>query len=495
VWEDHLLPRLTRKDAARLVCTCKTLMVVVREHFSGDIGVIKLDKLRAALTAFPRARELMLTGYIGGGGDEDNESEALLQWLHEGGRGRHLVKVRAEDGAASDLFLRALRQGALPSLKGVDCSLRDEAYQASLSEGLLDTMHELRLKVGISWWAGPWAATLGLVRQLPALAKLELEVTVQNPEASNLVQWPPFIPRNLKALYINAQDELFYSALADMLPTSGARLDRLEFHIPSDLEDLGDGLVHVAQALRCCSPTLRGFLLLPEAYRCIDFCDGTEWPADLEEQQRVPLQWADVLAGVSACRGLEVLVLPEIGIEPLFPPGTAFRRLTHLEISDYRREHRPEAAAMGLWELMASGGLPALAKLRVTLDGDWDSVDVKTRVALAFEAVADTLTHLYLGSELRDEEAVGYELGVALGKLRRLKDLTLESSADGLSYPAITRGLAAGREDRPLPSLRRVALPQGASANVDLLASLLLPSVQVSESGVGCRLWYDSRLG
>jgi hypothetical protein len=38
VWEDHLLPLLTCKDAARLGCTCKALRGVVREHFSGDLG-------------------------------------------------------------------------------------------------------------------------------------------------------------------------------------------------------------------------------------------------------------------------------------------------------------------------------------------------------------------------------------------------------------------------------------------------------------------------
>jgi hypothetical protein len=40
VWEDHLLPLLTCKDAARLGCTCKALRGVVREHFK-DLGTIK----------------------------------------------------------------------------------------------------------------------------------------------------------------------------------------------------------------------------------------------------------------------------------------------------------------------------------------------------------------------------------------------------------------------------------------------------------------------
>jgi hypothetical protein len=44
---------------------------------------------------------------------------------------------------------------------------------------------------------------------------------------------------------------------------------------------------------------------------------------------------------------------------------------------------------MGLWELMASGGLPALAKLRVRLDGRHEYVEeVRTRVAPALEAAS-----------------------------------------------------------------------------------------------------------
>jgi hypothetical protein len=45
VWEGHLLPLLTYKDAARLGCTCKALRGVVREHFR-DIGPIKVEQLQ-----------------------------------------------------------------------------------------------------------------------------------------------------------------------------------------------------------------------------------------------------------------------------------------------------------------------------------------------------------------------------------------------------------------------------------------------------------------
>jgi hypothetical protein len=192
-----------------------------------------------------------------------------------------------------------------------------------------------------------------------------------------------------------------------------------------------------------------------------------------------------VLAGVSACHELQVLVLPPLRVEPLFPPGTAFARLTHLEIGDYERGHPPGAGMMGLWELMASGGLPALAKLSVTLEGSRMSAEeVRGRVAPALEAVAGTLTqlcleYLHYNSEWwGDGVEVGYALGVAVGKLRRLKDLALDLSQDGRAYYAFAQGLAASGGDHPLPLLWRVEV-RGLGKYADLLASLLLPSVRV----------------
>jgi hypothetical protein len=67
-------------------------------------------------------------------------------------------------------------------------------------------------------------------------------------------------------------------------------------------------------------------------------------------------------------------------------------------------------------------------------------------VAPALEAVAGTLTHLHLEQVVGvplwrrgDEVEVGYELGVAVGKLRRLKDLALDLSEDGRAYHALPR--------------------------------------------------------
>jgi hypothetical protein len=186
-----------------------------------------------------------------------------------------------------------------------------------------------------------------------------------------------------------------------MLEASGARLERLEIVLHSAFRALGDdGLVHVAQALRCCSPTLKSFFLSTGMYEYIEVDDDRRWDdpdAYAAQVERLRVQWADVMAGVSACRELQVLVLPCIEVEPLFPPGTAFARLTHLEISDAEREDPPNAGVMGLWELMASGGLPALAKLSARLEGLWGGAEeARIRVAPALEAVAGTLTHLHL---------------------------------------------------------------------------------------------------
>jgi hypothetical protein len=113
--------------------------------------------------------------------------------------------------------------------------------------------------------------------------------------------------------------------------------------------------------------------------------------------------------------------------------------------------------------------------------------EVRARVVPALEAVAGTLTHLYLGKfdgrGWVDEEVeveVGYELGVAMGKLRRLKDLALGLFGDGRAFHALAQGLAAsGAGDRPLPLLWRVQVVRSVEANPDLLVSLVLPSVGV----------------
>jgi hypothetical protein len=472
VWEDHLLPRLTSKDAMGLGRTCKALRVVVREHFR-DIGLIGLQELRAALTMFLRARSVRL--YLGRTsrkeGAQGTRGEALVQWLREGGCGAGLTTIDVtgdhdDKDVIHGIVHAALRAGALPSLKTVAANLKHEAHRAMLTGGLLGGMHELTLMVALSHESAPQLAGLGLVRQLPALSRLELRVCLGD-DLDDPVEWPPFIPPSLKALLIDTDIDLLCDcllrALPGMITASGATLERLELPLSSMYEDVGDGLVHVAQAVRCCWATLKD-LRIPTGSGTLGFEDP-EGDHDTELLERLNVQWAEVLAGVSACRELQVLKLPSIEVEPLFPPGTAFPRLTHLEISDHAREHPPgDAGGVGLWELMASGGLPALAKLKVKAEG-WvgRSAEVRTRVAPAFEAVAGTLTHLHLdylciGGRLSESDAgydwgLEYEWGGAVGKLRRLRSLTLRVGDDGRAYHAFARGLAASGGHRPLPLL------------------------------------------
>jgi hypothetical protein len=488
MWEEHLLPLLTCKDAARLGCTCKALRVTVREQFR-NVGTVQVEQLKAALTTFPGARTVWLDAPATEWQDPDAEVEALVEWLREGGGARGLERLMYVNDD-EDLILKAFRAGALPSIKEVNLDLASETGRALLAGGLFNSLRELRLHIdchGDSPDVEPEHAALGLVGQLPALVRLEVYVSG---DGDNPVQWewPPLIPPALKALRVlfNIARSLL-QALPGMLGASGARLDRLEIFLPSgNFEHVGDGLVHMAQALHCCSPTLRSFYTCTAIYDSLEAQEGA--PDHADQVDRLRAQWGGVLAGVSACRQLEVLELLPIKVEPLFPCGTAFGRLTHLRLSDHEPSHPPNAGGMGLWEVMASGGVPALAKLSVRLEGRWGEVEkVRSRVVPAMEAVADTLTHLHLTKGEWAEgiyvgREVGYELGVAVGKLRRLQDLALGLSQDGRVYHGMAQGLAASGGEGVLPLLWRISLTSEVKTNADQVASLLLPSVRVFRS-------------
>jgi hypothetical protein len=356
LWEEHLLPLLACKDAARLGCTCKALRGLVREHFRGDLGTIDLDELRAALTTCPRARRVTLTSPVDQRDTDEIAIEALVQWLRDKRRGQYLAVVESQGQAAYDFTYKALREGALPSLQGVDLDMGDEAARALLSEGFLGGISEVHVIVKCT--DEPQLAALGLLRQLPALTKLRVLSCFT--EGDEPLQWPPCIPPSVKALSIDDSGQpvegIMLRTLPGMLEASGARLERLEVILPTELEAIGDGLVHLAQILRFCSPTLKGFRLDTAQNLVIGIESGTEDYA--EEVERLRVQWAGVLAGVSACRELQVLVLPDIEVEHLFPPSTTFGRLTHLEISDFEREHPRRCRCDGAVGAGGVGGCP-----------------------------------------------------------------------------------------------------------------------------------------
>jgi hypothetical protein len=293
VWEDHLLPLLTCKDAGRLECTCKALRGVVREHFVGAVDPIELDVLPMALTTFPRARTLDIFEENGwdtmealadclrkkGHMPDDDDFvwgdrvlfEALIDWLREGNRGQYLTKVTSAciNDFAERLVYAGLQQSLLPSLKCIRVSLTVEAQRASLMQGLAGAMRELELQFKCIQddhvELDRQLAALGVVQQLPNLVKLV--VWVGDKKGNYTVPWPPFIPSSLKALRINTStegmgrlvNESFLRSLSDMLHARKTTLERLETEIPSDLASLGEGLIDVAQILRCSSPTLERF--------------------------------------------------------------------------------------------------------------------------------------------------------------------------------------------------------------------------------------------
>jgi hypothetical protein len=116
-------------------------------------------------------------------------------------------------------------------------------------------VHKLRLWIEGTYDLEAQLAALGLVRQMPALARLEVEVLGHK---FIPVEWPPSIPPSLKALSIDASDgeslgQSLLRALPGMLGASGAALDRLEVQISSDLSAWGEGPAHVVETLRCCA--------------------------------------------------------------------------------------------------------------------------------------------------------------------------------------------------------------------------------------------------
>jgi hypothetical protein len=285
VWADYLLPLLPYQAAARLACTCKALREVVRERFPGDVGnsSLALWELQAALTTFPRLRTLKLCGSLArqkigvyGGRVEAIQREALVQWLRGGGYGKEITTMATDpDYPWTNAFIHAaLWEGALPSLTDVSTDLASKDDRAVLTGGLLGGIHELRLRVSDKT-AGlaPQLAALGLVRQLPALTTLELSTHLEVAIQDDSVPWPPFIPPSLKALCLRIENDSSCVSLLEvlrilpgMLGAGGARLESLEVHITSGLEAMRGGLVHLAQVLRCCSPTLKSLLLPWERY-------------------------------------------------------------------------------------------------------------------------------------------------------------------------------------------------------------------------------------
>jgi hypothetical protein len=143
-----------------------------------------------------------------------------------------------------------------------------------------------------------------------------------------------------------------------------------------------------------------------------------------------------------------------------------------------------------VWDIMAKGRLPALASFSADFypesvrgwgDG-YGARKVGRRLRRAFEAVAGTLRRLTLraGSGYQEDElpaGAAYELGAAIGKLRRLRYLDLNLFRHGRQYSALGRGMAASGG---CPELFEVVVG-GVTEAVDWLTfepSMIGPSVR-----------------
>jgi hypothetical protein len=201
LWEDHLLPLLTCKEAARLGCTCKALMGVVRGHFQ-DLGRIRVSQLPMALTTFPGARKAELIEPPRAW--DSARARALERWFCEQGGARALTTVRPFGPTARKMVGDALKAGALPSLvKGVDLLLDCPRERDILTQGHLAAMHQLRVYVELIILdeMESQLSALGLVRRLPALTELKLHISPPPHYTDRrLVQWLSFIPPSLKTL-------------------------------------------------------------------------------------------------------------------------------------------------------------------------------------------------------------------------------------------------------------------------------------------------------
>jgi hypothetical protein len=196
---------------------------------------------------------------------------------------------------------------------------------------------------------------------------------------------------------------------------------------------------------------------------------------------------------VSCCATLEVLHCPWSVFSALPATCPAFPRLNELAL------HGSDDEAIDLaspaWGVVANGRLPALATLDIYSETTFkwsarsegeglQATEAVLLLARAFEAVAGTLKLLALFSGYgagEDDLLAGacYELGAAIGKLRRLRHLELFLNGhDGRAYHAVGRGGAASGG---CPELFTVEIG-GLHKNVDWLTyepSLIVPSVRV----------------
>jgi hypothetical protein len=454
VWQDHLRPLLMRGEVVRLRRVCKALKGVVNE-LPMDLGVL-WENLEAALRCVPAAKEMVF---------DSRKRKALTSAK----RRRYMNLLRAHggtlrwimaDGASAERLLSsAVRSGALPRLTRFDLRLDDPIHREILSGGMLQLLE----------WAD---VNLDDVEHVAAIEHLRnfshLRTIWLSCDGAQETAFPPFIPPSLKSLILFCVSpivnlESLLRELPGMLQASGACLEEFQMNT---FDEPGAGFgAALAQVFSACSSTLK-------IVRLMDDCDSDLGTAC----------GRDVVPGlVCCCDTLEVLQCPWDVFSALPATCPTFRRLTELMINGERQLLRLASPA---WDMMAR--LPALATLQIEFcngllldDGQGGGEGEGCRLARAFEAVAGTLRRLTLGrGRVTDLPArASYELGAAIGKLRRLRYLKINFISDGQALHEVARGLAASGG---CPELFAVQA-NGVWKNLEWLIhepSLIVPSVR-----------------
>jgi hypothetical protein len=383
----------------------------------------------------------------------------MVEVLRE--HGGTLTRVEAYGSGGEQLFWFAVRAGALPNVTCLRCMRLVPAnpiHREILWGGMLRRLERLEVS--------SHPADLGPLRCCPHLRLLDLKYD-DVPEAGSRPPFiPPFIPASLKSLILDirhvATFESLLCELPFMLQASGAALEEIQITtgLPWSAVFSAEGGAALAQVLRTCASSLKTFRLKAhtrESSGCIRHLE----------------------TGLMSCCGtLEVLDCSWEVFTALPANCPSFTRLTRL-VLDWPR---------GLtWDVIASGRVPALATLSVQVSREMVVGEGGGVLARALASVRGTLRGLVLSSFRAGDLPAGadelpagasYELGAAIGKLRRLSSLYLYGLfTDGRDYHAVGQGMAASGG---CPELFEVRLT-GVKTNHDWLTykpGLIVPSVR-----------------
>jgi hypothetical protein len=441
------MPMLSLKEAAGLRVVCKAMKGLVME-WPMSLGAPQVWDLEAVLTCFPATESFHV--FYAYARRPPAEVSRMVEFMRGHGGTLKLVEVGWE--GSRRLLSSAVLPGrgpAQPQLKNFELSPKDPVHRQLLSGGMLRLLEDVRVTFRMD--EEEEVAALGHLRSLPHLRRLEL-----HSEKPGEAAFPAFIPPSLKSffphLYPLATLESLLRELPSMLQASGPSLEEIQTSMPVE--------VSLAPVLRTCSSTLKTVKLMDSSDRLRPECIPDLVPCLM-----------------SCCATLEALSCPWEIFSALPATCPTFPLLITLKL-DCGPQDIPDCTTAA-WDIMANGRLPALTSLYMSHSKGLVGGHGVSRLARALEAIAGTLRRLTLIISMRADPPIGacYELGAAIGKLRRLRYLNLSLSNDGRAYHAVGRGMAASGG---CPELFEVFIT-GPSKNLDCLThepSLIVPSVR-----------------